>query len=134
MATIPSNLTPLTVFDTSRAPWEEFHVEQTGARFPVKLAFSDPDTGMQVFMLRYPAGFTNEWHCHTHGHGMYVLDGTLRTHDGDYGPGNWVWFPEGGWMEHGATEDNDVTMLFVTNKPFDICYSFEEDPPTPLDG
>ena len=28
-------------------------------------------------------------------------------------------------MEHGATQDNDVTMLFITNKPFDIFYTFE---------
>jgi hypothetical protein len=25
-------------------------------------------------------------------------------------------------MEHGATAEQDVTVLFVTNKPFDIHY------------
>jgi hypothetical protein len=25
-------------------------------------------------------------------------------------------------MEHGATADADVTVLFITNKPFDIHY------------
>jgi len=25
-------------------------------------------------------------------------------------------------MEHGATADGDVTVLFITNKPFDIHY------------
>jgi hypothetical protein len=34
-------------------------------------------------------------------------------------PGQLVWFPEGMLMEHGATEDGDVTTLFITNKPFD---------------
>ena len=29
-------------------------------------------------------------------------------------------------MEHGATQDNDVTFLFITNKPFDIIYTFED--------
>jgi hypothetical protein len=29
-------------------------------------------------------------------------------------------------MEHGATEDRDVTTLFITNKPFDIHYAFED--------
>lgn len=24
--------------------------------------------------------------------------------------------------EHGATQDNDVTVLFITNKPLDIHY------------
>jgi hypothetical protein len=25
-------------------------------------------------------------------------------------------------MEHGATAEQDVTVLFITNKPFDIHY------------
>jgi quercetin dioxygenase-like cupin family protein len=59
-------------------------------------------------------------HHHPCGHGIYVLDGTLNTHMGTYGPGNFVWFPEGGIMEHGATADADCTFLFITNKTFDI--------------
>ena len=53
---------------------------------------------------------------------MYVLEGTLVTHDGQYGPGHFVWFPEGSVMEHGATAEQDVTVLFITNKPFEIHY------------
>ena len=49
---------------------------------------------------------------------MYVLDGILKTNAGSFGPGSFVWFPEGMEMEHGATQDNDVTFLFITNKPF----------------
>jgi hypothetical protein len=56
-----------------------------------------------------------------------VLEGTLRTHAGTFGPGNLVWFPEGMLMEHGATEDGDMTALFITNKPFDIRYAFEDE-------
>jgi hypothetical protein len=26
-------------------------------------------------------------------------------------------------MEHGATQDNDVTFLFIANKPLDIHYT-----------
>jgi len=53
---------------------------------------------------------------------MYVLEGTLVTQGGRYGPGTFVWFPEGLEMEHGATPECDVTVLFVTNKPFEIRY------------
>jgi hypothetical protein len=56
-----------------------------------------------------------------------VLDGVLRTHAGDFGPGSFIWFPEGMLMEHGATPDNDVNVLFITNKPFDIRYAFEDE-------
>jgi hypothetical protein len=53
---------------------------------------------------------------------MYVLEGTLVTHDGQYGLGHFVWFSEGCHMEHGATAEQDVTVLFITNKPFEIHY------------
>jgi quercetin dioxygenase-like cupin family protein len=53
---------------------------------------------------------------------MYVIEGTLVTHAGEFGPGSFVWFPEGLEMEHGATAERDVTVLFITNKPFEIHY------------
>ena len=82
----------------------------------------DPATGMQVLKMVYRAGFTNPWHSHPCAHGVYVLDGTLNTHQGQYPAGSFVWFPEGGIMEHGATQDADCTFLFITNKPFDIHF------------
>jgi quercetin dioxygenase-like cupin family protein len=112
--------------DTNTMPWETMYIEELKAGFPFQALFSDPDTGMSVLKATYPAGFTNRWHTHNCGHGMYVLDGILKTHAGTFGPGSFVWFPEGMLMEHGATQDNDVTLLFITNKPFDIHYAFEE--------
>jgi ethanolamine utilization protein EutQ (cupin superfamily) len=54
---------------------------------------------------------------------MYVLEGTLVTHEGRFGPGSFVWFPEDETMEHGASTEQDVTVLFITNKPFEIRYT-----------
>ncbi|MCZ0985437.1 cupin domain-containing protein [Streptomyces diastatochromogenes] len=82
-------------------------------------------TGMEVLKVVYRAGFTNPWHTHNCAHGIYVLDGTLTTHQGDYPAGSFVWFPEGGTMTHGAGDDGDCTFLFITNKPFDIQYVAE---------
>jgi quercetin dioxygenase-like cupin family protein len=110
----------LTVTDTTTAEWQDFPVPAIGAVLEHVPVFDDPDTGMQVIKMVYRAGFTNPWHTHPCGHGMYVLSGTLNTHRGTYGPGSFVWFPEGGSMQHGATEDGDCTFLFITNKPFDI--------------
>ena len=53
---------------------------------------------------------------------MFVLEGTLVTHDGSFGAGMFIWFPEGMKMEHGATQQEDVTVLFITNKKFEIHY------------
>jgi quercetin dioxygenase-like cupin family protein len=110
----------LTVVDTLAESWQDFPVPAINANLEHVPLVDDPDTGMMVVKMVYRAGFTNTWHTHPCGHGIYVLDGVLNTHQGDYGPGHFVWFPEGGTMQHGATADADCTFLFITNKPFDI--------------
>jgi quercetin dioxygenase-like cupin family protein len=109
--------------DTTTMPWEERHMAALGKSNFRKLLLQDPDTGMEVRLVRYPAGFMTTWHTHPCAHGMYVLEGTLVTHAGTYGPGAFVWFPEGMLMEHGATAEAEVTVVFITNKKFDIHFT-----------
>lgn len=108
--------------DARQLPWEERRSPEIGAAIYRKELFTDPDTGMLVRLVRYPAGVINPAHTHPCGHGMYVLEGTLVTHKGTFGPGSFVWFPEGEVMEHGASAAGDVTAVFITNKPFRIDY------------
>ena len=119
----------LTVVDTNAATWELFPVAYIGANLEHVPLMSDPETGMMILKMVYRAGFTNPWHSHPCAHGVYVLDGTLSTHQGRYPAGSFVWFPEGGIMEHGATQDEDCTFLFITNKPFDIHFVGDENDP-----
>jgi quercetin dioxygenase-like cupin family protein len=111
-----------TVIDTQKLPWSKQLNEKTHKHFFVKNLVRDKETGMEVLLVRYPAGVVTPLHTHPCAHGMYVLDGTLTTHMGRYGPGNFAWFPEGAHIEHGATSETDVTVLFVTNKQFGINY------------
>jgi len=108
--------------DTNRIPWTLIPGPENDHQIPAKLLINDPDTGMFAMKAVYQAGFTNPWHTHNCAHGMYVLEGILDTSKGAFGPGEFVWFPEGERMFHGATEDNDVTFIFIGNKPFDIHY------------
>ena len=112
----------LKVFNSQAMPWEERFIPELGKALFAKAFLEDPDTGVTVRLVKYPAGFINKWHTHPCAHGMFVLEGTLVTHDGSYGPGNFVWFSEGMKMEHGATQTEDVTVLFLTNKKFEIHY------------
>ena len=82
----------------------------------------DPDTGMIVQLVKYPAGVVVPNHTHPCGHGMFVLEGSLATNRGTFGPGSFVWYPEGETMEHGAGAEEDVIVLFITNKAFRIDY------------
>ena len=108
--------------DTPQVPWEERFNEKLGRNLFRKELFNDPETGMSIRLVRYPAGVINPAHTHPCGHGMYVLEGTLVTHQGKYGPGSFVWFPEGDVMEHGASPEADVVVVFITNKSFRIVY------------
>jgi quercetin dioxygenase-like cupin family protein len=112
---------PLAV-DSRLLAWEERHIEPIQAKVYRKDLYTDPGTGMEIRLVRYPAGVVNPAHTHPCAHGMYVLEGQLETHAGVYGPGSFVWFEEGEVMRHGATAEADVTVLFITNKPFSIHY------------
>lgn len=108
--------------EANQVPWEEHFNERIGRSLFRKELFSDPDTGMMVRLVKYPAGVVTPAHTHPCGHGMYVLEGRLVTHRGSFGPGSFVWFPEGEVMEHGASADGDTTVVFITNKPFRIDF------------
>ena len=108
--------------DTTKQPWEPRYNEKLGRDLYRKSLFTDPDNGMEIRLVRYPAGVINPLHTHPCGHGMYVLEGQLVTHKGTFGPGHFVWFPEGEAMEHGASAAGDVTVVFITNKSFRIDY------------
>ena len=108
--------------NTAGQPWEERYNEKLGRALFRKNLYTDPASGMEIRLVRYPAGIINPLHTHPCGHGMYVLQGELVTHKGRFGPGHFVWFPEGEAMEHGASAAEDVVVLFITNKSFRIDY------------
>ena len=123
----------LTVVDTNKAGWQDLPIPYLGVNLDTTALHDDPETGMWIIKLKYRAGFTNPWHRHYCGHGFYVLEGVLDTHQGQYGPGSWVWFPEGGVMYHGATKEQDCTALFVTNKKFTIHFVGDKNDPCAME-
>jgi len=72
--------------DSTALPWEERFNEKLGRALYRKNLVTDPGTGMEVRLVRYPAGVINVRHTHPCAHGMYVLEGTLVTHASSYGP------------------------------------------------
>jgi quercetin dioxygenase-like cupin family protein len=108
-------------FHFDEMQWNEILNEKVGRSFFKKEMIKD-DTGVMVYFVKYPAGFINPKHTHPHAHGIYVLKGIFHTSRGDFNPGSFLWFPEGEIMWHGATENADVELLFVTDKHFVINY------------
>ena len=109
--------------DTNKMEWKKEISNSTGQTLLKKyLLESDEDTGMSIEIIVYPKGYMNKWHHHPCSHSMYVLEGKLQTEDGHiYMPGEFVHFPEGEIMRHGA-KDEDCKILFITNKKFAMVY------------
>jgi quercetin dioxygenase-like cupin family protein len=106
-----------TSVNSSQMEWEE---EPIGLF--KKILACDDETGVLIQLVKYPAGFINPEHIHTCAHGVYVLKGIFHTSRGDFAPGSFVWFPEGEIMWHGATQDKEAELLFITNKEFTVKY------------
>lgn len=112
--------------DAPTAMWHEKYNERCQMSDYVKPLYHDDETGMRVEMVLYPAGYVTKKHVHNCGHGMFVLEGIFKTSEGIFGPGSFVWFPEGIVSWHGATKEQACRVIFLSNKEFDITYLDEE--------
>ncbi len=100
--------------------------DEFGNVFEDKHLVTDDLHGMEVNLTHYPKGFYKKRHIHPMAHGMLILSGKCRLEEEEYGPGTFIWMPEGYVGGHGATEDSDLTFLFVANKPFGIQYADDD--------
>jgi quercetin dioxygenase-like cupin family protein len=107
---------------TNDMAWEKIVVPEAEEVIYRKVLVRDPETGISATIVRYDAGMVTPWHQHNCAHGLFVLEGTLRTHSGEFKPGSFVWFPEGSIAEHGATQTEPVEVLLFTNKAFNIHF------------
>ena len=117
--------------DTAAVPWREVPLPSKESLY-TKTLLADPQSGTGVDLLRYPAGVVTPKHTHSHAHGMYILQGKLITNHGTFGPGMFVWFPEGEIIYHGATADQDAVVLFIRHEPFDIQFTSPPSPTKPV--
>lgn len=99
-----------------------------------KYFYVDPETGILLKENLYPRGMKTPWHRHTHAHGMYVLEGQIKTNKGLYGPGTFIWWPAGSVAEHGATMTEDARMFFMTTGLFDLHFLEGPDPAKDAEG
>ena len=105
-----------TAVDAATLDWVSNQAHQDLLTYHMKRLFTDPSSGSTVMLVRYPAGEINPSHTHSVGHGMYVLQGSLVTSRGTFGPGAFVWFPAGEVMWHGAGSDAPLEMLFMVGE------------------
>jgi quercetin dioxygenase-like cupin family protein len=106
---------PFTAVNAYSLDWRRNQAHRDAVTYFMKPLFRDSRSGHGVQLVRYPAGQINPSHSHPVGHGMYVLQGSLVTHHGTFGPDTFVWFPPGEVMWHGAGPGEDLVILFMVN-------------------
>ena len=117
--------------DSESLQWNRNQAAQSDVTYFMKPLFEDQRTGDRVLLVRYPPGEINPSHFHPAAHGMYVLQGTLVTHRGTFGPDTYVWFPPNEVMWHGASPDQELVVLFLAGPNLSTHYT---KPPEVLGG
>jgi quercetin dioxygenase-like cupin family protein len=125
-----------TTIDTTVVEWDKSFNPKLGVELGRLMLRKDPKNGAEIRMIRYPKGVVNPEHTHPCGHGIFVLEGKLRTHEGTYGPGTWVWFPQGErfvagrarrtWATVGGSAGH--TRAFGTGQPVKAIWSASSSP------
>ncbi|KAL4878060.1 RmlC-like cupin domain-containing protein [Aspergillus karnatakaensis] len=116
----------ISAIDTTNLELDEFPIDFMKCSIYMKRIFYDKASGQSVSMVRYPAGVCDPWHVHLCSHSIYVLEGTLKTHQGQYRPGSFNTFPAQTMMTHGATGKDDCVALLITNSDFAIHFVGDE--------
>ena len=80
----------------------------------------DPASGVEHFLVRYPAGLVAQQHRHTAAHTIVVLDGRLAVNDQTVGPGGYCHFPAGEPMRHEPAGDGPCLFVVIFDGPFDV--------------
>jgi anti-sigma factor ChrR (cupin superfamily) len=96
--------------DVPNMPWEKTRF--TGIE--IKVLYSDA-SGITTALFKLAPGAVVPLHEHTALEQTFVLEGTLKDHEGICGPGQFVWRPAGN--RHEAVAPNGAVILGFFLKP-----------------
>ena len=82
--------------------------------------YQDPDTGVEHYLIRYPAGTRTRLHRHTSAHTIVVIEGQLDVNGQVVGPGSYCHFPGGEPMRHAPADDAPCLFVIIFDGPVDV--------------
>ena len=106
--------------DTAKVEWQALEVDGLPPGLEGRPLHENPRTKMSSSMVRYPQGYREPRHYHVScGHYIYILEGRLRSPDGDLTPGMFTYAAPN--ERHGPyTAVEGTKILFYTDGPFDF--------------
>jgi quercetin dioxygenase-like cupin family protein len=81
--------------------------------------YTDPDSGAEHYLIRYPAGLRTRLHRHTAAHTMVVIQGSLEVNGKVIGAGSYCHFPGGEAMRHAPAGDGSCLFVIIFAGPVD---------------
>ncbi len=83
-----------------------------------KVLWSEPETGRSTILFKLAPGAIVPAHTHTDVEQTWVLSGTFADHEGEAGPGHYIWRPAGN--RHEAYSPTGAVILSMFGKPNDF--------------
>ena len=84
------------------------------------LLHQDADSGVEIYVVEYPAGLLATWHQHPSSHTMLVLHGELEVNGEIIGPGSLCRYPAETPMHHAPAGDGPCRFLIVFEGASDV--------------
>jgi quercetin dioxygenase-like cupin family protein len=81
--------------------------------------YTDPDSGAEHYLIRYPAGLRTRLHRHTAAHTIVVIEGGLEVNGRVIGAGSYCHFPAGEAMRHAPEGDDSCLFVIIFDGPVD---------------
>jgi quercetin dioxygenase-like cupin family protein len=102
-------------------------LEMTPSRQPIydrpmgiRHLYTDPETGAEHYVVRYPRGLKGQRHRHTAAHTIIVLEGKLKANGHIVGPGSYCHFVAGEPMHHAPADNEGCLFVIIFDGPFDL--------------
>jgi quercetin dioxygenase-like cupin family protein len=87
----------------------------------MRLLYEDPGSGAEHYLVRYPAGMTAQWHRHSAGHTIVVIEGRLHVNDEIIGPRSYCHYGPNVPMWHAPAADEACLFLIMFDGPSDVA-------------
>jgi quercetin dioxygenase-like cupin family protein len=94
----------------------------------LRLLHEDPDSGVELYVIEYPAGLKATWHRHSAAHAMLVLDGELEVNSEVIGAGSLARYPAGTPMHHAPARDASCRFLMIFEGVSDVALVEDPEP------
>lgn len=100
--------------DPEALPWQPTRF----AGVEMKVLLEDPDSGLLTTLMRWAPGAELPLHEHVRVEQTYVLEGRLVDDQGECGPGQFVWRPQGSRHVARAPEGALMLAFFLSPNKF----------------